>query len=488
MRRLIPFVMVAALAVAGCGSSSRKSSSAPGSGARTTELSYFSAGSPLLVSIATSPSSAGVKGGLSLLGSFPAATFGEQALFQKLQSIGINYQTDIKPLFGNPIMIGAASPTLSGAARNDVLAVWVTSSASQLSALIKKIPGLTASGTHAGATLYALGTSAEAAVSGATLLIGSSASNVSAALDRHANGGGFSAATYDKLTSGLPQDTLTSAVGDLTSVLSSPTAANARKVPWVAAIRGYGAAITPTSSAIDFQYRLDTSGGTLSSTQLPIAAGTTAPTLAGSLPITVGVADPAQVAKFFEQAEQATSPLQWAKFQARQSAAKTRTGFNLDDLFAQLTGNLIISSNTHTTMGRVGVTDAKKTAQIIAALGKQPNTLFTKATKATPLGGGFYSLHEGKTVLTIGVAAGQLVVGKASVAQLRAFASAPTSPLTGAKGSVAFRVALTQLLQLTLKSAPPAAAQAVLSALGDITGWTQASPDALTGQASIAVK
>jgi hypothetical protein len=366
--------------------------------------------------------------------------------------------------------------------------VWVTSSASKLSDLIKKIPGLTASGTHAGATLYSLGTSAEAAVSGATLLIGSSRSNVSAALDRHANGSGFSPATYDKLTSGLPQDTLMSAVGDLTSVLSSSKAANARKVPWVAAIRGYGAAISATSSAIDFQYRLDTSGGTLSSTQLPIASGTTAPTLAGRLPITVGIADPAQVAKFFEQAEQTANPAQWAKFQARQNAAKAKTGFNLDDLFAQLTGNLIISSDTHTTMGRVGVTDAAKTAQIIAALGKQPNTLFTKATKSTPLGGGFYSLQEGKTALTIGVASGQLLVGKASVAQLTAFARAPTTPAAGAKGSVAFRIALAQLLRLTLKSAPPAAAQAVLSALGDITGWAQASPEALTGQASIAVK
>ncbi len=487
MRRLIPITIVAALALVGCGSSSKKPSSSVG-GARTTELSYFGAGSPFVMTIATAPSANSVKTGLSLVNSFPAASFGEQALISKLQQVGINYRTDIKPLFGNPIMFGAGSSTLSGSARNNVLAVWVTKDASKLAALIKKIPGLSPTGSHAGATLYGLGSSAALAVSGATLVIGSSVPNVNAALDRHASGGGFSTAEYARLSTGLPQDTLMSAFGDLTTVLSTARAAKARSVPWVGAIRGYAASIDATSAGISFRYRVDTGGRPLTSAQLPIAPGTTAPSLAGSLPIAVGVADPAQIATFAEGAEQITSPAGWAKYQQRQAAAKAKTGYDLEDLFKQLTGNLIVNSDTHTTMGRVTVSDPSKVSQIVTKLATQPGAFFAHATKTKSLGGGFYSVQDNKTPLTIGVAGSQLLVGKASVAQLRAFASQPTTPAAGAQGSVAFRVALLPLLHETLKKAPPQIAVVILSALGNVSGWTQASAPALTGIATLGVK
>jgi hypothetical protein len=486
MRRLIPIVIVAMLALAGCGSSAKKTSS--GGGARSAELSYFGQGSPFVMSLATAPSAGSVQTGLSLVNTFPGAAFGEQAIIAKLRQAGINYQTDIKPLFGNPIMFGAGSSTLSGSARSNVLAVWVTNSAAKLSALLKKIPGLSPVGTHAGATLYRLGSTAALAVSGATLVIGSSTTNVNAALDRHAAGGGFSAAEYARLSAGLPQDTLMSAFGDLSTVLSTNRAAKARSVPWVGAVHGYAASINATGGGISFQYRVDTGGRALSSAQLPIAAGTGAPSLAGSLPITVGIADPAQIATFAEGADQITSPAGWAKYQKRQAAAKAKTGFDLDDLLKQLTGNLIISSDTHTTMGRAAVANASQVSQIVTKLATQPGAFFAHPTKAKSLGGGFYSVKDGKTTLTIGVAGGELLVGKASVAQLRAFASQPATPAAGAQGSVAFRVALLPLLHLTLKKAPPQIAQVILSALGDISGWTQASPSALTGNATLAVK
>ncbi len=487
MRRLIPLVVVALLALAGCGSSAKKSATVGGA-ARATELSYFGQGSPFVMSLTTAPSANSVHSGLSLVNTFPAASFGEQAIISKLKQIGINYATDIKPLFGNPIMFGAGSSTLSGSASSNVLAVWVTNSAAKLAALIKKIPGLSSVGSHDGATLYGLGSTGTLAVSGATLVIGSSPTNVDAALDRHAGGGGFSAAEYARLSAGLPQDTLMSAFGDVSTVLSTTRAAKARSVPWVGAIRGYAASINATGSGISFQYRLDTGGRALSAAQLPIAAGTGAPSLAGSLPITVGVADPAQIVAFAEGAEQITSPTGWAKYQKRQAAAKAKTGFDLDDLFHQLTGNLIVSSDTHTTMGRAAVANAGQVSQIVTKLATQPGAFFAHSTKTQSLGGGFYSVRDGKTTLTIGVAGGELLVGKASVAQLRAFATQPATPAAGAQGSVAFRVALLPLLRLTLKKAPPQIAQVILSALGDVSGWTQASPAALTGNATLGVK
>ena len=52
---------------------------------------------------------------------------------------------------------------------------------------------------------------------------------------------------------------------------------------------------------------------------------------------------------------------------------------------------------------------------------------------------------------------------------------------------MAFRIALIQLLNTTMKHGVPKTVQAVLSSLGDITGWAAASTSALTGSATLAV-
>ena len=122
----------------------------------------------------------------------------------------------------------------------------------------------------------------------------------------------------------LPTDSLISAFGDLTAVLSQPSAAQAKKVPWVNALKGYGVAISANATGLNFQYRLDTSGQTLSESQLPIAPGSTPPSLAGSQPISVGVSDPSRIVKFILQAEQLASPSSYAKFAARRPPSARR--------------------------------------------------------------------------------------------------------------------------------------------------------------------
>lgn len=153
-----------------------------------------------------------------------------------------------------------------------------------------------------------------------------------------------------------------------------------------------------------------------------------------------------------------------------------------------LTGDLIIASDTHTTMGRASVSDPATAASDLNKLVTQPRAVFSTVTSVSKLGGGFYALKEPKQTITVGVTGNQLVAGRASVAQLRAFATAPTTPAAGAQGSVAFRVGLAQLLQLALKQTPNKLIQTIFSALGDFTGWTAASPSGLTGSATLALK
>jgi len=222
-------LVFAALVVAGCGSSSSAPSA---SSVRNTELSYFPAGSVFVMSVVTDPNSAAVKGSEALVGRFPLATFGESALIAKLRQVGIDYQNDIRPLFGNPIVVGATGQSLSGASSSAYLVVWVTKDASKLTALLKKLPGVKAAGSHDGATLYQTGGSTTLAVDGATLALGPSESAVASALDLHAHGGGVASTEVSRAFAGLPQDSLIQMFGNLTQVLSSPNAANARRVPW----------------------------------------------------------------------------------------------------------------------------------------------------------------------------------------------------------------------------------------------------------------
>jgi hypothetical protein len=484
MRRLLLTAAVAVLAIgllAGCGSSSSGSSNPV-----STELSYFPSSSPFVLSIATDPNSSAVKGGQALAARFPITTLGKAALTSRLQQLGLNYDSDIRPLFGSPVMIGSTGTTLSGSQSQNYLIVWVTKDAGKLSSLVKKgFPG-GSTGSHGGAKLYGSG-GAAAAIDGSTLVFGPSTAAVNAALDRHSQSSGFSQSSYSRLFTGLPQGGLLQTFGNLTSVLSQPTTAKARRVPWVAAFRGYAASISASSSGLTFSYRLDTTGAQLTAAQVPLATGTAAPKLAGLLPIAAGIENPAHIAQFAESAEQAASPAGYAKFLTREAAVRKRTGADLNSLIKLLTGNLIVSSDTHVTMARADVSNPSSAASILSKLVSAPRLVFSKATSVSKLGGGFYGINEPGQSVTVGVVGNQLVAGKASPAQLRGFASTATTPAPGAQGSMAFRVGLLALLRIGLKQAPPQLAQSILSRLGDITGWTSASPSGINGSATLAI-
>ena len=482
MRRTLFLVTVIACALAGCGSSSK-----PAASPVNTELSYFPSSSPFVMTVATDPGSAAVRQGQELVGQFPEGSLGEAALMSKLQQIGINYDADIRPLLGNPVAFGLAGDGLAGA-RNQFLVAWITKDSATLSSLVKKIfHGAPSAGTHDGATLYQLGSEA-VAINGPTLLLGSSTGPIESALDRHANSSGISQSEYSHDLAGLPRNTLMEAFGNLSGVLSQPSAAKARRVPWVAALRGYAAAITANSSGLTLQYRLDTSGAPLTGSQLPIAEGTNAPGLTGTEPIVSAVNDPAQSIRFIEAAEQLTSPAQYAAFEKRQANLARKTGVDLNSLLSMLTGDLIVQSDTHKTMGRALLSDPAAASRTIAKLVSQPKAVFSRATSVRSLGGGFYSIKEPGTAITLGVVGDELVVGSAPVAALHAFASAPATVATGAQGTVAYRIALPTLVQLTLKHPPSQLERTVLSSLGEITGWTAAGTSGLTGSATLAVK
>lgn len=159
--------------------------------------------------------------------------------------------------------------------------------------MVGKLHGLSSTGTYDGAQLYSVGSYATA-ITGPTVLFARSAQVLDAALDRHAHGQGITSADYARATTGISSHGLIEMFGDLSKVLAAPSAAKSRRVPWVAALRAYGASISAAPSGLTIQFHLDTTGKALSASQLPIASGSAAPGVAGNLRAQAPIRDRSQ--------------------------------------------------------------------------------------------------------------------------------------------------------------------------------------------------
>jgi hypothetical protein len=276
-------------------------------------------------------------------------------------------------------------------------------------------------------------------------------------------------------------------------VLGGSGAGAAGRIPWVGAIRGYAASLSATSTGLNLRFRLDTSGGSLTAADLPFASATGPPEMTGTLPIAIGVRDPAQTIAFAEAVVKSVAPAAYARFTRRQSAARRQTGDDLNTFASLLTGNLVVETDGHTTMARADVSDPARAARLLAKLLGVVHDLLPTAKGATRQPGGFYAVKNGRArSLEVGVTGNEFVAGLATPAQLKAFATAPAAPGPTAPGAVAVRISLAALLHFatgaTTASSALGLAGPLLSSLGSITGLASATPDALTGDLELRLK
>lgn len=476
--------LLLACVLAACGSST--GSSTP-SDPLATELSYIPAGSPVVATVVTDPNSAPVKNVTALLTKFQVTSLITTALKQQLQKQGLTYDADIKPLLGNPVVLGTIETAGAGSKLKGV-GVWVTKDAGKLNALVTRASnGNKKIGSHDGATLYRSKDGQTVyAVDGPTLIAADTQALVTAALDRHANSKGMTLSQYKQEASGLPSHPLVQVFGNVAPLLAMPQAATARRIPWVAAIKGYAVSFSPTANGISLDWKVDTSGRQLTAAQLPLAAGSAAPALVSGEPGGFGIRDPAQIATFAISALQAADPNAAAQFQAALGAVRNGFGIDVTGALSQLTGDLITAGEGQVSLIRAGVGDPAVISQTLANLSKHIGSL-AAGTTMRPLGGGFYLVSRPSLTFAIGLVGNQLVAGNSPVAKLRAFAAKPTTP-SGGHGAIAFSESLPQVLKFTGALVHSTEAQLVLSQLKSFSGWMANTPAALTGNALVTIK
>ncbi len=477
-RTALVLLLLGALLAAGCGSSkSSSSSSSSGSTARDTELGYFPAATPIVMLFSTETNGAAYRSAGDFIARFPLAKLLLAGAESSLARVGVNYTQDVKPILGNAVALGSPAGGIFSSKR--FMVVFVANDAGKLDALMHKPPAPRSIGSYDGAKLYQSG-QYTVATAGATAILASSETDVKEALARHQNGQGIHAADFSRALTGLPQPALLQIYGDLTGVLSRPSLAKARRVPWVAALRSYGATLNLSGSGMTMNYRIDTTGSPLTGSQLPLPTGSSAPSASGPDPIEFAIRDVAHAVAFGAAAVRAASPRNWAS--AVRKAA--RNGINLQrDLLAQLTGNGEVDYGPAGTLIRSDIRDPAVLAGTLA-----------KARGITPIGGGLYTYKQaGRRSTHIGIVAGRFVAGTAPVTQLRAFASRPTSQITGVSGPVAFRASIAQLvglMQATQHSSSPisGAALQLLGSFGALTGWAANDRSSLTGAITLPLK
>ncbi|HET9102476.1 MAG TPA: hypothetical protein VFN55_03920 [Solirubrobacteraceae bacterium] len=489
MRRALAGLLLTLLLLAGCGSTRPTAPADPLGSA----LSYLPLASPLAIEIQTGTHSEIAQALAAIDARFPIATLGQNAALAKLQALGINYRTDVRPLLGNPIVFAGTGGPVRDFGQHFLVA-WVTHSAQRLSALLRKLHGLSRTGRHDGATLYALGGSGALAVDGPTVLLARSAADVTAALDRHAHGGGLTSAQHTADVQGLDGQAAIQVFGDLQAILNTPGAARARRDPWVGALRTYGVTMSFARAGLTLAFRLGTDPGSVTTAQLPIAAGSTSPGLVSGLPVQAGIHDPARIVNFVLDAIQAVSPHRYAGVLRELATAKRKTGVDVRALASQLNGDLVVGSDTHTTLVRADVSDPQAVAAALTKLAGARGAL-GHGSRLRRLGPDRFAVQSPQRRTLIALVGRTLIVGvppkggSLTGSALVGFAHAASAPLAGASGAVTFRIAINQLLALTTpQAAQSPMARQILGLLGDLTGSVSATTSALTGRATLAFR
>jgi hypothetical protein len=492
MRRCLSVsLLLALLAAAGCGGGGD-------SGSPLGEaLSVLPKDASVAVAFDTDPDGDQYKTVGKLLDKFPFSDQIKAELLRRFEdSAGVSFDSDVKPVLGNPLVVGTSgSSGMVGAIK--------AKDKDKLDDLIKQMK-LKKTGEASGASIYSDNDSV-LAVKDDLLVFASGETQVRRALERM-DGDHLDEQTFEDGLDGLPDSGLARVYVDAEALLKSdPSTAGARRVRWIAALREVGATVSAKESSLDIDFRARTDGD-LSDEDLPTAPGDEAPpVIKRPGQVGLGIRDLAHIVQFAENAGQAIDPAGFGDYEQAKKTIDRQLGVSLDnDLIGQLTGNVAATVALDGGFGvRSELKDPKKFEQTLAKVADVLPSFAEGAgfgkvrlTKPGP-GQPFYTLRQqGGGAVTFGVAGDVLVVAS-NGKRAAALAKAQPADVPDANGSVTLSADAAQLAlqllrqygdQLGLGDVGSLGAGLLTRPLTDLNGWVSSSTDELRGKLTLGVE
>lgn len=433
---------VLALALAGCGDSGT------GSGAESPldeALGFLPEDAPLAVAIETDPDGEQWKQADKLIGKFGLlANQAKQGVLEELEKSGVDYEKDLKPLLGNEAVVG--SPALTNGEAEHFVAAIEAKDEGKLDGILKK-QEVKEVGEKDGFKLYEDTEDGDfAARKDAVIVFADTREVLEAAVEQRGREDRLREDDFNAALDDLPEDALVRVYGDLQGILeSSPDAAAARKVPWVAALRTFGFTLAAQDDGIAMDMDVRTDSGELTPEDLPLAEGEQAAPVAGDVKeFLMGLRDPSQIVEFAERTAQVVDPSGYRDYELAKRQLGTKLGVDVDkDVIGQFRGDAQVTVGADGSFAaRSHLADAAAFERTLEkAADEIPNAVpgAEGATIAKPKAGEeFYALStdDGETIV-FGVVDGRFVVSN-KPERAAALAKAPTRAVPGGKGSLVF--------------------------------------------------
>lgn len=495
MRRPIAILLaVSALFAAGCGGDDSGS-------ALDVALSHLPEDALFAAAIETDLDGDGYRALDSLIDEF---AFGGQArdlLREQLeQATDGRFDEDVRPLLGNPVVVGAIRDSDGN---THAIAAAQVPDGDRLGEVVER-GNAREVGEAAGATLYEEGDNVYA-VEDDVIVFADDRGQLTAALERADGDDHLDEETFDTALEDLPENALVRVYVDLQAALEGdPDTADARKVKWIAALRELGLTANARENGIEVEFRAATEGD-LTDEDLPIAAGDDSPgVIRREGEVGLGIRDLAHIVGFAESAGQAIDPAGFGDYAQAKQTIDSQLGVNLDeDLVGQLTGNTSASVALDGSFGvRAELRDAEefdrtleRVSDVLPSFARGAGLGDVTLTK--PRGADdFYTLTgEGGGAVVFGVVDEVLVVAS-DRARAQELATLEPSPVEDARGSAVMGADAEGLANAIIAEIGPSFGIPDLGGLGsglitgpldELNGSVRAETDAISGRLRLSV-
>jgi hypothetical protein len=485
-RRLTTLFLIALLAlVAGCGGGDDDTAA---KGDLGESLAYLPKTTPLVVTLDTDIEGDQYKNLDKLLSKFPFGGQVKNQLRQSVNSQGIDFDKDIKPVLGGDLVVGWTDPN---SFKNDSTANRVVfafaGDGGKINDSLSKDATVKKDGELDGDPVYvAQGGAPAMVVKGDTLVGAQDRAELQAALDRHDGDDNLTEDDFNGAFQGLPQEPLVRVYGDAQALIkASPETTDAQKVKWVAGLRKFGVAVNVEGDGVAIDSRVNTEGVTPE--DLPIAAGDQAPAVARFSDFSYAQRDMSQSWKFIVDVAAATDAEGFEDYETKKKRANKDLGIDVDrDFIGQFTGDTTAAGGLDGTYAvRSSVKDPAAMKTTVEKLGKSGGTGDLKLTPAGDLVLG----DDGEDRVFFGMVDDVFVAGPTPDAA-KQIATVEPKAVEGAKGSMTFVADGEAIAKAILQRSGQGngAAGLFTGPVGDIVAFVAAGPDGMRARAKLKIE